>query len=353
MKKLALFFIFISGITAAQNYKPINPARDAWFEYNSWSGLRMHSVKIDSVRTTSNDTAYYNYRIFGINNSNANCIDQKDTNFFMNNMLAKQNGNHFFFNKSNDSILVKPFSGKNSSWTVFRYQNGDHIDATVSSIIQQIFFGNPDSIKVITLQAKDATNNPISNDFNGKEIRIGKNNGITHFYNTLDFPTDTFSFNLIGKSNPPEGITNLTAAQVYDWNVGDKFQYTGGYNGAPNGDCAVKEQFIVIGKNISSNNDTITYTKDHIYCETDYQFNPFDSTMFSYHDTVTQKIIISEKAPLDYYSYESIDSVNSTYGYLFQFNDNHYFGRIKKTLDASFIYSTIDSCVRVPTGWCI
>ncbi len=353
---LLVILIFLSGAICAQNYNPINPSRDTWFEYNSMYGSRILPIRIDSVRIYGNDTSYFNYRIFDIDNLYGNCIDQKDTNFFIDKMIVQPNGNHLFFNRYNDTILLKPFSAINGSWVLFRYSNGNYIEATVSSIIQQTILGNPDSVKIITLQAKDTLGNPIVDLFNGNEIRIGKNNGITHFFNTIDFPFAATFFDLIGKSNPDEGITNLSAAKIYDWNIGDEFQYSGGYNALYSGVMHDYEQFIILNKTISANSDTIVYTKDHIYYSKTYQFGPstIDSTMYYIHDTVTQIIIVSVLAPLDHYSYEFIDSLNYYgSGYLFQFTDNQYFGRMKKTLDPDYDYSPIDSCVSYVMGWCI
>src|SRR3972149_4068812 len=353
-KNLLLLFALLSCVMAAQNYSPINSSRDAWFEYNSWNGLRILPVRIDSVRITGNDTSYYNYKLFDFNNPFGNCINRKDTNFFMDKMVVQPNGNHLFFNQNNDTILLQPFSNLNNTWVLYRYSNGDYIEAGVSSVVQQLIFSITDSVKIITLQAKDISNNPIANIFNGKEIRIGKNNGITHFYSTLYFPADTFSFNLIGKSNPQEGITNLTIPQIYEWNIGDEFQYSGGYNQMISGVMYDYEQFIILTKTISLNNDTIVYTKDHIYYSKTYQFVPvLDSFMIYVHDTITQTVIFSAPDPLNYYSYESIENINTIYGYLFQFRNNQHFGRMKKTLDPAFVYSTFDSCINRVVGWCI
>ncbi len=78
-------------------------------------------------------------------------------------------------------------------------------------------------MKQIALQVKDSLGNSISHPFNGKEIHLAKNNGLLLFYNTLNFPDDTTSFILVGKSDPDEGVVNLTEKEIYDWDIGVNF----------------------------------------------------------------------------------------------------------------------------------
>ena len=57
-----------------------------------------------------------------------------------------------------------------------------------------------DDVKVITLQAKNASNQDIYNIFNNKQIILSKDYGLTRTYDMVTFPTDTTPLLLIGKA---------------------------------------------------------------------------------------------------------------------------------------------------------
>ena len=117
-----------------------------------------------------------------------------------------------------DSIKINTLANLNDNWKLLNLSNGNFLQATVVTISLQTILGNADSVKTISLQAKDSLGNNMNNIFNDKETKIGKQNGFLQIYNLLEFPSDTIPYSLVGKSNLDVGIVNLTAKEIFDFN---------------------------------------------------------------------------------------------------------------------------------------
>ena len=115
---------------------------------------------------------------------------------------------------------------------------------------------------MITLQAKDLQGQNIPHPFNGKEIRLSKNYGLSGIYDLYMFPQDTLLYTLEGRMIPMFGVQELTAAEIYDYAVGDEFQYTGSssVNQAHEPVYSWNEIWTIEGKDISGMPDSISYS---------------------------------------------------------------------------------------------
>jgi hypothetical protein len=136
--------------------------------------------------------------------------------------------------------------------------NSDYIQATVSAIRTDSVCGIPDQVKVIMLQAKNASNQNIPNIFNNKILVLSMNYGLTHIYDFVKFPADTTSFFLKGKSNPPIGLQDFIFQQSCDYNIGDEFHYQN-YFGCSLGLTDEKSIVTVLSKQSSVTGDTVIY----------------------------------------------------------------------------------------------
>jgi hypothetical protein len=312
----------------------------------------MHSVRIDSVQISGTDTILHNYKIWEYDFPWDGCINHNDTNFFLDRIIIKPNNDHILFNKVDDTLLIKPQSSLSSQWLLYRYPNGDKLNASVISVSLSTYFGISDSIKTIELQATNSIGNPITNPFNGKQIKIGKNTGLIKFFNSLDFPADTTSFLLQGKSNPQIGTVGLTYSEIKNWEVGDVFHYSGSWNNG-SGDAMYNYELITItGKNISSTGDTVVYTKERKY----YQkyINPWPNVQVTYNQNSVQETVIgSAQNNLNNLSYEAyIDTIGfEPSGYKYEYENPSFPGK-RMIKDFPQFYH-FDSCFAIPTGQCI
>jgi hypothetical protein len=107
--------------------------------------------------------------------------------------------------------------------------------------------------------------NDISHFLNQKTIKLSQHYGISKTFDLYFMPdietNDSSSYLIAGKTVPASGIQNLTWKDIYNYDVGDVFQWEGSEHNGP--DWQTMEQ--VLGKDVIGNNDTVIYTM--LYCK--------------------------------------------------------------------------------------
>jgi len=313
MKTVLTLLLVIGTLNAswAQNYQLIYPNQEKHFNHRDNSNVSnipsIQSIRIDSIATSGNNTYYYNHQILSQTSYTGSCqITINDSSWIGHQIITKPNGEYLFFNRSEDSILIKTSVGLNDSWTMYTFPNNNYIEATLVSIQNTNLLGITDSIKTIVLRTKDNANNNISHPFNNKEIRFSENHGLVAFYSMTNFPLDTNTYTLKGSSNPAIGIVNLTAAEVFNYNIGDEFHIEDHYrsSSSPWQYEFINIRRIILNKTISNNQDTLTYTIAH--CQNRYynvSMTPNPDTSITV-DTITEVIILSQQTHLNQLSNE-------------------------------------------------
>jgi hypothetical protein len=312
--KTVLTFLLIIGIlntSWAQNYQLIYPTQEKHFDHLDNALVSnlptIESIRIDSIATSGSNTYYHNHQILSQTAYSGSCqITINDSSWIGHQVIVKPNGDYLFFNRNSDSILIKPAANLSNTWVVYTFPNNDYIEASVVSIENTTVLGTMDSLKTIVLQAKDNSNNNISHSFNNKEIRLSKNQGLVGFYNMTNFPLDTNVYNLIGASNPNMGIVNLTAAEIFDYNIGDELHIDDYYRSSfsPWEYDIIHIRRIILNKVVSNNQDTLTYTVER--CQNRYiniSATPMPDTIITL-DTITEVIVLSQQTRLNHLSNE-------------------------------------------------
>ncbi len=228
MKKLLLLTIVVALTinTSAQNYSAFVPGRDAYYihlaGFNDW---QVDAIQTDSIGLSGSFTEYTDYRREIPSPAwNQGCLNFADTGWMGHSILRDINASRtIFMNWQNDSIVFNHGAAVGQNGMMYYFPNGDKIVGTVSTLGTMTFMSISDSVKTISLQAFDASNNSIVHDFNGKTIIVSKTRGIVRAYNWKKFPTDTVSYSLYGMTNPQEGIDKQNASTIFDYNIGDQF----------------------------------------------------------------------------------------------------------------------------------
>jgi hypothetical protein len=312
--KTVLTLLLVIGILSpswAQNYQLISPSQEKHFSYRDNAIVSnvpvIQSIRIDSIATSGNNTSYHNHQILSQTSYTGSCqLTINDSSWIGHQIIAKPNGDYLFFNRNSDSILIKTRANINSSWVLYTFPNNDYIEATLIAVANTTLLGTIDSVKTIVLQTKDNTNNSLNHPFNNKEIKFSKNHGLVNFYTMPDFPLDTNTCTLIGSSNPTMGIVNLTAAEIFDYNIGDEFHIDDYYrsSSSPWQYDITHIRKVVLDKTISNNQDTLTYTLAR--CQNRYENSSMapnaDTTITS--DTITEMIVLSEQTHFNQLSNE-------------------------------------------------
>ncbi len=303
MRSIAfILFTIITSTLFSQDYRLINPNKEVHFNSNP-----ILTLKIDSTFISGTDTTFFNHKTLVVDYNIYPCSGRiSDTSWVGYGITPQNNGDYTFRNAQNEPILIKSTAFLNDNWVLYSFSNGDYIEAKITSILQQMVLGVTDSVKTITLQAKDISNSNIAHAVNGTEIKLSKNNGIIKLFAFKDFPSTLTTCSIIGSSNPNNGTVNLTAADVYNFDIGDVLHIVTDYQEPYSWYFTYYKKIIhVIGKTVSTNQDTITYIFDRriqkINNTSFTVLNPDTTYIF---DTVPEKFILSQNTHIDKFTEE-------------------------------------------------
>jgi hypothetical protein len=105
----------------------------------------------------------------------------------------------------------------------------------------------------------DSNNDSIQNPINQITLKLSKNFGLTKMLDVYNIPDSTQIYTLAGKSSLSVGTQDMTWLDIFNFNVGDVFHYTGYDEGYGWGDVHWKSINMVLQKRVSGNYDTIFY----------------------------------------------------------------------------------------------
>ena len=225
MKKLLfpLFFFWIN-ILIAQNYQNICTPGITFYRSpdNYFMAFRSDSVLPVGV----GDTLFFSYRAIRTL-ADTGCLDTTSGSILGRKIYKTQTGWFYLFNRNGDTIKINSQATLNQMWRFCPLPANGYLEAKVTSIISDSVLGTQDAVKIITLQAKDAGNNNMAHPLNQQSIRLSEHWGLSRMLDVYSVPDDTTFYTLAGKSVPAIGIQNLTWTEIYNYNVGDEFHYTG------------------------------------------------------------------------------------------------------------------------------
>lgn len=343
----SFLLVLITANSIAQSFRPFHYQRPVYYNFNYNEGIfyTQAGIFVDSFKISGSDTIFYHSRIIDYDNSIPDCyIKAHDTSFVGDHSIRLANSDDEFFNRDGDTIYLSNNSSLNDSWIMLKMDDGNTIMATVQSIAAEFVLGVQDSIKVISLQAKDNLGNNLSNQFNNKIFRIGKSFGLVSGYSLFHFPMDTIAFSIAGIENPSVGLTNIKASEIFDFNVGDEFHKYGENIGFP---CCYSEHCskkVVLSKYISG--DTLQY-------EMVYEYHSFslnmsgDSTIYSFVNTSTEMYVLNNCGYSFCVGY--LDSLpfqaNSSYDSHAVLQSGDFFGVSKaKWYESNWVAGSLEDC---------
>ena len=246
MKRPALLFLLLLyGVAAvAQNYQPLQAGVKRYFR-NSEGYLR--GMRIDSVLSQGNDLIYYpfhsprgfNYDVWGtqLNPAGGSWLGKQ--------VIAKPDGTFLFDNIWGDTVKLQTQSHTGDSWIFYDDITSLYYRATVIDEQQETVLGQTDSVKTIEIAAYDGQVQVTADPADGLQIRLSKEHGVVQ---AIDL--HTFPYHPPGMSYQPGydrllDLVNLTdteltfllfdftyptTREMYDWNVGDAYQYETRYH---------------------------------------------------------------------------------------------------------------------------
>ncbi|MEI7897241.1 MAG: T9SS type A sorting domain-containing protein [bacterium] len=297
MKNFLIIFLFSwVKLVFAQDYQNICTPGTTFFQGNDgyFKAFRLDSQELPG----SSDTIFYSYR--AIRDSTLfpfDCRDTSNGDALGRKTWKRHDGWFWFFNKKNDTIKINSQAAVNQSWKYCSLPGNGYLQATVSAIITDSVAGTTDLVKVIFFQAKNASGNNMSGIFNQKEIKLSQHYGLSKVYDIYHTPFDTLELVLIGKTSPLLGIQPFTWADVYDFNIGDEFHYSGHDTYSAGATVQWKSIKKILGKTVYGNSDSVHYRVEE--CKKRWYPVPPPNTS-SMHDTLVESynfiLLASEEA---------------------------------------------------------
>ncbi|MCX6258639.1 MAG: T9SS type A sorting domain-containing protein [Bacteroidia bacterium] len=282
-KILILILLFSVTGVLGQNYRNICSPGTTYFKNSNNS---VNAFRLDSVYQLGNgDTVFISYRT--IRDTGSMCMDTTYGSILGRMVLAKSDGRFYFFNKNQDSICLHTQAVVGDTWVFCHLANQAYIEARVDSIFQDNILGINDSVKSISLQAKNQAGDTISFFMNGKSIQLSKSLGLTKIYGMYSIADgqgnlNPTPFELAGKTSLGMGLQDLSWKDIYNFNVGDEFHYSGYIEPAEEWKYIKR----VIAKNIYGNLDSVRYMMD--YCKIQYEWWHPPPNVVTIHDTIME-----------------------------------------------------------------
>lgn len=246
MKTITLltFNLLFCFIVNAQDYSPFYSNRIA--NYTTGNSSSHYFVKVDSSYIDTLGRKHYCFTNTYIDRAPF-CFDCGESYCFNGNFLGEKaiktnNNDYIFINTYRDSIYFD--SNANILDTSLFFKNDTLlIKQVLQKIEQKNILGITDSVKYFKLIAYDSTLNQIAFPYSIDTFKLSKNYGIVEAFNFNSLPYrlnysssffDTIGdnvqqtyFAISGISNPDMGIKDINAYEIYDFNIGDEFHYSG------------------------------------------------------------------------------------------------------------------------------
>jgi Secretion system C-terminal sorting domain len=244
MKKLLLLILLIStGLCKAQNYQCLQSGVKHYF-INGNNYLR--GIRIDSVKTFADSVVYFPYhtprgRLAGWSTP---LLDSNGGSWLGKKVIVQNDGTFLFDNIWNDTVVIKTQANVGDSWVFYNDTTPLYYKADLISIDTMSVLGSFDSVKRILITAHNDTGAVHADPADSFQIVVSKNNGFVQVFDLYTFPyhapdstysnyIDYYLDNCAG-SHPDFGnsifkivsFINPTMQQLYDWNIGDVYEYS-------------------------------------------------------------------------------------------------------------------------------
>ena len=206
ISRIWLILLLFPLVVPAQNWQNICSPGVTFYQNLSGS---IQAFRLDSVDITQYpESVFYSYR--AIRDTMGDCYDTTYGSILGLEVTKKPLGVFQFLNRTNSVITLHSLEGMGFSWIFFSFASGYYIEATISMMTFDTILGIPDSLKIISFQAKDLLGNNITHPINQQHITLSKQFGLTRIFDLYTFPNDITSYVLLGKSTPSVGMQNLT-----------------------------------------------------------------------------------------------------------------------------------------------
>jgi len=224
MKTLKFFwFLLLPFALEGQNWQNIcSPGTTYFIDSND----TLQAFRLDSTAISANsDTTYYSYPAIRENNAGSGCHDIHHGSVLGFKVILTHDGSYCLFNRNNDTVRIRTTAQTGQTWRFCDLAGGGYVMASIGNAVSEDVLGQPDSVKSISFQAKNAEGKNISHPLNDTPVKLSKHYGLVTSFDVYHLPDTIRLYELAGKSTPPIGIQNYGEQEVYDFAIGDEFHY--------------------------------------------------------------------------------------------------------------------------------
>ncbi len=248
MKRFIITLYILPVLAFSQNYQTVNPEVDSYYEAESNFNIDLwfkdiydlkpvRCISIVEQTIINNDLILFNYpeihdnEYLWIHWTGDPCVYLDMPSWIGERILLRDNGDNYFFNRNNDSILIQTNAQLNDSWKFFKYPDQSYFLATIDEVNTIDLWGISDSIKQITLQFYNSNNEPTASNLNNTELIISKDHGFIKVINFRDFPDfgydsyQVLEHTLVGQKGLTDMYHLMTRADIYNFIIGDEFHH--------------------------------------------------------------------------------------------------------------------------------
>ena len=347
MKKLIFILLFITPILLqAQDYTNICTTGTTFFKKSTTNMVKAYKTTSYTL-PGGTDTIFASFAT--IRDTAASCFDTTKGSILGRKIYrVGATKTFFFFNKKKDTVRVEAKAQVGYTWKFVNLTAGPFLQANVISMAPDTVVGILDNVMLVQLTAKRTDGTTVSNPWNGKFFKLSEHYGFSRIFDMVNVPFDTTYYTLVGKSTPVIGIQDFTWKDVYSYNIGDVFDFTGYDNGlAPGQTSNWKEIKTVFAKTTwGTAIDSVQYKFDR--CRSTIT-NPGNNHVYI-HDTIIVKYNFKTMAhdssimrfPDQFYRENIYASQFDRYQKAFNNRQSKKIGQDK--------YRYINTCFVVPTG---
>jgi hypothetical protein len=349
---LLLPLLLLSFFAQGQSYRCIIPGEKAYFA-NTDHYLR--GIRIDSTVTVGTATVYYPFRSLRGNPEMGSSPLSLGGAWVGDKITEYPDGTYLVINTWNDTVVIKTLANIGDVWNFYTDTSAIYYRAEVISKSLELVDGITDSVKTIEIRAFHRDTGYVPSDpSNGLRIGISKSHGFYELFDLFMFPhrlvrnpgiiivttIDTIDawFRYANQQQfQRTQFRTPTKMEMYDFEVGDIFEYAGDCNSFSYYSCYQVMMDTCIAKEpLSSTSVKYTFSRHRYQHMSGYGY-PFPPTTVSHStytiiaDTSAFQIVPPGKMPeetyidsiLYYHANDSVcvisDVVSYSTGYLFNF----------------------------------
>lgn len=330
MKNIFLVLLTCSSLSLlSQNYTPI--LLNGPVHFQSEQGY-MVPYRIDSAVQRGDTTDYYSFHMIRPIGDEGYLNTLKGGSWIGEKIEKRPNWEWRFYNFEKKPLVLMQNAIDEQSWVFYQSNDGSYFQARVHEVVNKLVLGQTDSVKQICLQYFNSEGNAADHPFNNDTLELSKNFGFLTVFEFYYFPYSGYDFNdinsnfisgklrLAGIEELELGYRNLTAMDIFTYNIDDEVHMNQVYNGP----CAEYISYKIIRKitdrNISPSM-ILNYRAEYCVRKRTFIYETEVETIDTFHYFSNLSYTLNDYSFLDKLSMQPIFNASENYTFLIAKHD--------------------------------